>query len=261
MSSAGSEFFHNDSELLEGVALQVVSEANHLFSRTRIERGAALDERLRLARELHDGVLQSLTGVALQLEAMASRTDNDPKAVRERLHEIQDMIVREQRELRTWIDGMKHAAPASTASHAELAAALETLCRRVMRWGPRVELTGPATGMISRTLGDQVYRIVEESLSNVARHAHAQVARVDVRICSHDVSIVVEDDGCGFPCRGRFDLAALNARQLGPVSLKERVGSLDGALVLTSTLSGSRLEITLPLHQQRVRAKPTPYRL
>jgi len=137
---------------------------------------------------------------------------------------------------------------------------LDTLCRRVMLWGPRVELTGPTEGAISRTLGDQVYRLVEESLSNVARHAHAQVARVEIRISANDVRIVVEDDGCGFPYHGRYDLAALNSRGLGPVSLKERVGSLDGGLVLTSTLSGSRLDISLPLHH-RIRAKSTTYRL
>ena len=260
MSAASREFFDNDDELLEGVTRQVVSDANHLFSKARIERNAAVNERLRLARELHDGVLQSLTGAALQLEAMVRRKDNDPEAVLERLREMQDLIVQEQGELRKWIQGMKRASPAATVSHADLAAALDTLCRRIMCWGPRVELTGPAAGMISATLGDEVYRLVEESLSNVARHAHAQVARVEIRILPNDVRIVVEDDGCGFPYRGRYDLAALNSRGLGPVSLKERVGSLDGDLVLTSTLSGSRLDISLPLHQ-RVRARPTTYRL
>jgi len=261
MSATGAEFFSNDDELLEGVARQVVSNANHLFSKIRIERDAALNERLRLARELHDGVLQSLTGAALQLEAVTKLNDHDPQVVRERLREVQDLIVQEQRELRSWIACMKRAASTSMASHTDLTAALDTLCRRVMRWGPRVELSGPTTGSISRTLGDQVYRLVEESLSNVARHARAQFARVEIAILPHELRIVVEDDGCGFPYRGRYDLAALNARGLGPVSLKERVGSLDGALVLTSTLSGSRLEIILPLHQQRVSAKPTTYRL
>jgi len=260
MVAASYNFFHEDDELLEGVTRQVVSDANHLFSKTRIERDGALDERTRLARELHDGVLQSLTGAALQLEAVTRLSDQDPQSVRERLREVQDLIAHEQRELRTWIQGMKGASPTAMASHADLTAALDTLCRRVMRWGPRVELTGPTEGAISRTLGDQVYRLVEESLSNVARHAHAQVARVEIRISANDVRIVVEDDGCGFPYHGRYDLAALNSRGLGPVSLKERVGSLDGDLVLTSTLSGSRLDISLPLHH-RIRAKSTTYRL
>ncbi len=56
-------------------------------------------------------------------------------------------------------------------------------------------------------------------------------------------------DGSGFPFRGRYDLATLTAKQLGPVSLKERVASLRGELLLTSTLSGSKLEMTLPLDQ------------
>jgi signal transduction histidine kinase len=62
------------------------------------------------------------------------------------------------------------------------------------------------------------------------------------------VRIVVADDGCGFPFHGRYDLAALIAHELGPVSLRERVDSLHGDLVLTSRPSGSRLEVTLPLY-------------
>ena len=250
MAMSSFDFSFQDDQMLEGVARQVA--ANLIDSKKRVERTATLEERLRLARELHDGVLQSLTGAVLQLEAMSRLVDNDPQAARERLHEIQELIVEEQRELRTWIDGMRHAPSASMASHTEVAAALDKLCRRVSRWGPRVEFTGPDVGSVPRILGDQVYRIVEESLSNVTRHAQAQVARVDVKLLPHGVRIVVEDDGCGFAFHGRYDLATLNERRLGPVSLKERIGSLHGALVLTSTLSGSRLEIALPLRKQLI---------
>ena len=65
------------------------------------------------------------------------------------------------------------------------------------------------------------------------------------------VHLVIADNGCGFPFRGRYDLTALNARNWGPVSIKERVASLHGELVLTSTMSGSRIEILLP-HRRAV---------
>lgn len=252
MRATGFDLSSPDDRMLDGVERHVISNFNGSFSKNRIENAATLSERLRLARELHDGVLQSLTGAVLQLEAMSRLVDDDPKAARERLREIQDLIVEEQRELRTWVEDMRRTTPASTASHVDLAAALERVCRRVSRWGPRVEFSGPDSGRVPRTLADDVYRLVEEALSNVTRHARAQVARVDVKLLHDRVRIVVEDDGCGFPFHGRYDLATLNERRQGPVSLKERVASLNGTLVLTSNLSGSRLDIDVPSRIPRI---------
>jgi len=251
-----------DHRLLDGVERQVVTDINRFFSKDRLQRAAMQDERMRLARELHDGVLQSLTGAALQLEALSRLVEEDPQAARQRLRDIEELIAEEQRELRTWIQKLKPAASASMASDADLAAALKKLCERVERtWGLRVVLTTSDHVAIPRTLGDEVYRLVQEALTNVARHAVAAIARVELKITSDRVYITVTDDGRGFPFRGRYDLAALTEGQMVPVSLKGRVTSLRGELVLTSTLTGSRLEISLPVHQRSrpggVSARPT----
>ena len=240
-----------DHRLLDGVERQVVSDINRFFSKDRLQRAAMHDERMRLARELHDGVLQSLTGAALQLEALSRLVEEDPQAARQRLRDIEELIAEEQRELRSWIQKLKPAASASMASDADLAAALKKLCQRVERtWGLPVVLTTSDHGAIPRTLGDEVYRLVQEALTNVARHAVAAIARVELKITRDRLYITVTDDGRGFPFRGRYDLAALTDGQMGPVSLKGRVTSLRGELVLTSTLTGSRLEISLPLDQR-----------
>ena len=105
-----------------------------------------MHERRKLARELHDGVLQSLTGVALQLELVARLVDKDPQAARALLREAQDLVVDEQRELRAWIESVSPAESASTAPRAELVAALEELSRRVSRSGPHVALSVSPTG-------------------------------------------------------------------------------------------------------------------
>jgi signal transduction histidine kinase len=236
--------------MVDPIAHTVVADVDKSSFKKRIERAATLNERLRLARELHDGVLQSLTGAALQLEAMSRVADGDPNAVRTRLSEIRDLLVEEQVELRKWMQNVGHPTTTSKASFAELANCLEPLCRRTTRWGPRVQRIGPSCGTIERTLGDHVYRLVEEGLSNVTRHARAQAVRVEIEILPQHVRIVIEDDGCGFKFRGRYDLATLNVMRQGPASLKERIASLEGTLVLTSTLSGSRLEIGLPVRAQ-----------
>ena len=99
---------------------------------------------------------------------------------------------------------------------------------------------------IPRLIADHVYRVVQEGIANAGKHARA--AQVRVRLSAHldVVQVVVADDGVGFAFRGEYDLAQLQRRGIGPKSLLQRVASLNGDLILTSTLSGSRLEITLP---------------
>jgi signal transduction histidine kinase len=238
-----------DNCIPDVVARQVRAD-NGFLSIESLERAAMQAERLRLARELHDGVLQSLAGTALELEALASIIGNDPQAACQRLHDIEELIFEEQRELRTWIHGLTLASPAGMASDADLAAALNSLCHRVERqWGLRVRLTVARHQAFSLTLGDQIYRLVQEGLSNIARHARAQVAHVAVGILRDRALVAIADDGRGFRFRGRYDLAALSALQWGPASIRERVALLRGELVLNSTPTGSRLEIRLPFQQ------------
>jgi signal transduction histidine kinase len=155
-----------EERLLEGVAREVVADIGRFFSKDRVQRAAMQDERVRLARELHDGVLQSLTGAALQLEALSRLVEADPKAARERLRNIEELITEEQRELRSWIQKLKPATTMSTASRVDLSAALEKLCQRVQRdWGLHVVLTTDGRGAIPRTLGDEIYRLVQEALT------------------------------------------------------------------------------------------------
>jgi len=248
MPAAPFELPFPSDRVLEGLAREVITNASadHYLSDRHRAFGSALNERLRLARELHDGLLQALTGATLQLEAALRLVDTDPRRAREQIRDAQELIIERQRELRAWIDGVRHPDAPRVAAHANLPAVLQTLCRRVSHWGPRVELAAPDLAHIPASMADDVYRLVEEGLSNVTRHARAKVARVEVRIAGNAIRIVIADDGCGFPFRGRLDLVTLNARNIGPVSLMERVQSLGGALVLASTLSGSRVEIELP---------------
>ena len=256
MRAAPFELTFPNDRVLEGLARDVISHAraDQFISDRHKAFGDALSERLRLARELHDGLLQSLTGASLQLEATLRLMETDPSAARKQLREIQELIIERQRELRAWIESVRHPDAVPANPRAELATVLETLCRRVSRWGPRVEFVGHESAAIPAFLGDHVYRLVEEGLSNVTRHAHARFARVDVRRSANSVRVLIADDGCGFPFRGRYDLLALNVRGIGPASMKERVDSLSGTLTLSSTLSGSTLEIHLPLRTQALRA-------
>jgi signal transduction histidine kinase len=234
--------------VLDGAANRVVDDIHRFFSRSRLERTVSQDERGRLAHELHDGLMQSLTGIALQLETVARLLETEPQAARECLRGVQELLAAEQQELRAWVAKLSRGAPSETRTGNDLADALAELCRRAeWQWGLRCEPSVAPRRSIPPTLGDHIYRIAQEGINNIGRHAQAQMARVDVQLRPDRVDILIEDDGVGFPFHGQYDLADLNLRKLGPRSLKERVSALKGDLLLSSSLSGSQLRICLPL--------------
>jgi len=244
-----NRFFSHESRVLEDTGRQAMADVNRFFSKERLEQTAMHDERVRLARELHDGVLQSLSAAAPQLGAMSRLIDVDPGAARDRLKDIEKLITEEQRELRHWIRKLQPAMAPSIATGADLAAALEKLRQRAeWQWGVRVELVVDSRGAVPRLLADEIYRIVQEALTNAGRHARASRIRVVVKlgIGGAPVRIGVADDGCGFALRGRYDLAQMMEKQIGPRSLRDRVATLRGGFVLSSGLSGSQLDISLP---------------
>jgi signal transduction histidine kinase len=95
-----------------------------------------------------------------------------------------------------------------------------------------------------------IYFIIHEALINIARHAHASVAAVELHTQQDDrVDITVTDDGRGFPFRCHYTHTMLAEMKLGPVMLKDRIAFLGGTLSIDSTNAGSRHAIALPLAQ------------
>lgn len=231
-----------------GAVRRITSDLDGTSGEERVEH-ALREERFRVGRELHDGALQSLAGAALQLEGLAVGIGGEFQGIRKRLRDIQGMILEEERDLRSWIEALREAGPLTVPASAEPGAQLRKICRRIQRqWGLPVKLNftgGRLPG--PPEMRNQIYRLVQEGLINIVKHAHASAAQVDRSILDDRVRIVVQDNGCGFPFRGRFNLAVLNAKRCGPESIKERVASMHGELVLTSSASGSCLEIDLPL--------------
>jgi signal transduction histidine kinase len=231
------------------VAHEVVARMDQFSLLQRLQDTAATEARIRLARDLHDGLLQSLTGAALQLETVHRLLDKDPQVARERVLDIQRLLAAEQHDLRSFIWELKLTPLSPAETDACLATRLQELGERIERhWGLRVAIHVQCLeAEIPETLARDIYRLVHEALINAARHAHAAAARVELDVTDMQVRITVADDGCGFPFRGHYDLAALTTLNLGPVTLKERIVSLDGSLVIDSTEAGARLHMTLPL--------------
>jgi signal transduction histidine kinase len=231
------------------VAHQVVADMDQFYLSRRLQQVAVTEERLRLARNLHDGLLQSLTGMSLQMAAVRRLLDENLHAAQDHLQEIQRLIAEEQRDLRFLVRELKSATLDASGADFSLATRLEAVSEQIERqWGLRVEL-----GMklpepqLPTELAHEIYYIVHEALVNAARHACASTVCAEIELQNDHVRITVADNGRGFPFRGRYTLAALMSLQLGPVMLRDRIASLGGTLALDSTATGSCLAICLPL--------------
>jgi signal transduction histidine kinase len=224
----------------EVLTRQIVLQLDRAVEGLRDRRAAAVDERVRMARDLHDGVIQSLTGASLRLRSVDRLLEAEPREARRLLAEIDELLTSEQQELRWFL-----AEPRGTGDWMErLPQLLERMARN---WDLAVSMEASIDDVLVGEFGHEVYRIVQESLVNAARHGRARTATVEMTLAGERLRLVVSDDGQGFPFTGAFDDAALRLQRLGPVSIKQRVDGLGGRLHITSTAQGARLEIDLPL--------------
>jgi signal transduction histidine kinase len=239
----------DDLMLAEVVVQRIMGDIEQSYQRQRLQQATATEERIRLARDLHDGVLQSLTGVSLQLQMLQHLMEKNLPKAREQLHDLQKVITAEQRELRAFLRQLKPVPLELPIAASTLEARIEALSRKIERqWANlRVALELHLREPLPAALAHDIYRLVQEALVNAARHSRASTAQVTLRMENAQVHLTVTDNGGGFPFYGRYDLEALAAAQLGPKSLKGRVAALGGEFFLDSSDSGARLDIVLPL--------------
>jgi signal transduction histidine kinase len=215
----------------------------------RSPKPTVMEERQRLARDLHDGLLQSLTGIALQLEtAQRLLVERESDAARERLQAIQTLILEEQRRLRRLIEQLNDPRQIPTTANTHWQARLLGLAQRIeLEWGL------PATVSIRETvtdlpawLAEELYLLVCEALTNSARHAGAIRAQAEITVEPDRIHIRVQDNGRGFAFQGCYDLAQLTLLGWGPQSLIGRIAALRGSLILESSRAGACLDMTVP---------------
>jgi signal transduction histidine kinase len=248
-NNRGGGFKPDHLVLGEIAAQRVAAELDQFYLTRRLRTAAVTEERVRLACDLHDGMLQSLTGTALQLQALARLMEDDLPAARAQLREVQRLIASDQRDLRFFIEELK-PMPRTLGDPQDFRDRLADLADRLKRlWDLNVsfELDLPdLDARPSEAFLRQLYRLLREALFNVARHAEASTVRVEVSRQDQALNVTVTDDGRGFPFTGRYDHAELIRRKLGPVSLKERISALGGSLAIDSHPGRTRLEMRLP---------------
>jgi signal transduction histidine kinase len=212
----------------------------------RLQAIGASEERIRLARDLHDGLLQSLTGVRLELRALQDAIDVHDESAVGRLHALERALAMEQRELRLFINGLRPAAP-SRQDDDSLAARLDDLGQRIaLEWKTPVSIRVAAGARTASTaVAQAVPLMVHEAVVNAMKHARPTRVAVIVDQTDRHLRIVVRDDGCGFDFKGRQDHQALNQSTEVPRSLFDRVTALGGQMSIDSTPEGSQVEMLL----------------
>ncbi len=232
----------------EAVARQATASLDHVLLLRRVREGATAEERVRLSRDLHDGLLQALGGTALKLKALEPQLAQSPEAQRQ-LAGIRQLLSDEQRDLRLFVEELAPLGALAEGGPPGFEALIGELVRRIERgWEVRVDLhLAPGTAAIAPPVAREIGHIVREALANAARHGRASAVRLDIEPQDGALLVVVADNGRGFGFRGRLTHAELVARQLGPVRLRERVSALGGTLDIDSTDAGARLDIRLPL--------------
>lgn len=239
----------DDLLLAEAVAGMAAARLDSVYLTRSLAESVATEERIRLARDLHDGVLQSLTGVGLRLEGVRRLIEEDVGEAAEQVEELQHLLALEQRDLRFFIEELKPRPVTSTGEAAGLTRQVSELVQRLeLEWGLRVELATEDVGdEIPAGLEREIYHIVREAMVNAVRHGEASQVRVEIRTRGDRVTIAVSDNGSGFPFEGSYSHAELVRRNLGPRNLRERVSALNGTVALDTSRSGVRLEVLLPL--------------
>lgn len=241
----------DSAALLEPLKLAGAIVASRLDHAARIRnagREAVMHERFRVARDLHDGLLQSFTGVVLQLEAVHGILEEDPARARKTLTEVESMIMTDQRELRSYLEQLRPHPPRREPEFDLSTRLNEFILRFERQWQCRIAIRfGDIDPVVAQALGWETYRIITEAVTNSARHGEAENAGVELSTREDRLRIVVSDDGHGFPFRGRYNLSSLIEQHIGPTSLCERIAALNGDMVLDSTDAGSLLEIEIPV--------------
>jgi len=232
------EFSADERQVMELFAAQAAVAIQYDRARDELRRLDLLEERERIGRELHDGVIQSLFAVGMNLQAAAARAGS--AELEQRLEASVVQIDRAIRDLRNYIFGLR---PGILADR-QLAQAIESLAADFERESG-VTIVADIDGQMAARLASQaadVVQLVRESLSNVARHAGATTCRVSLRAAEGEAVLEIDDDGQG------FDIQAATGPGQGLRNLRERAASLGAGLEIDSRPGeGTTVRIHLPL--------------
>jgi len=240
-------FSQADLRWLDQIVRHLGPPLDNVFLMRNLRTHAVESERSRISRDLHDGILQTLLSLIIQLDVLRARVVQDPEKARAEIGNLQKIVQQESEELRRMVTGMR---PVRVES-ADMRELMQGFAERFRsEYGLAVDLfiedrNRPLPDRLCREL----FQIYRESLHNIKKHAHASHVVVKLTQDESKVFLVVDDNGRGFSFSGRYSSEELDRLRLGPISIKERTRGVGGTLTVESNPGhGARLTIDIPLN-------------
>jgi signal transduction histidine kinase len=240
-SPAPGTFSDEDEHLLETVADVLAGALENSRLYRKAQSAAVLEERNRLARELHDSVTQQLFSMTLTSQAARAQLERNPQRVAAQLERLQETSTAALAEMRALIFQLRPPALRDQGLVAALQQHAQLLARRE---GIMIGLSVAGDERLARGVEQPLYRIVQEALNNVFKHANAKNVQVTLEFGAEQIRVRVRDDGQG------FDVGALpsaDGRHLGMLSMRERAAEIGGTMELRSAVgSGTEVIVSVP---------------
>jgi len=239
-------FLPGDLRWFETIVRHLAQPLKNLFLLRHIRAHAIEGERSRISRDIHDGILQTLLSVDIQLEVLRRKVPTAPEVAVASLASLQQTVRNETDELRRMVTDLRPLRVQS-ADLVDLMSGFAERFRNESALALDLIVDAADLQLPDRICRD-VFQIYREALHNVKKHAHASHVVVKMWQNESQVVLVVDDNGDGFSFAGRFTGDELDRLRLGPISIKERTRSVGGVLTVESTPGhGARLTVEVPL--------------
>jgi signal transduction histidine kinase len=230
--------------VLETAADVLASAIENARLYQRAQEAAVLEERSRLARDLHDSISQQLFSMTLTAQAARVQLDKNPTRTASQLERLQETAGAALAEMRALIYQLR---PPGLSEQGLVAALQQHVAAVGRREGLSVNLDVGGEERFARGAEQQIYRIVQEALNNVIKHAGACRVTIALDLQPDQIMLRVADDGAGF-APGVLD--PLSGRHLGLTSMRERAAELGGHMELRSA-PGHGTEVTVVVPRER----------
>ncbi len=233
-------FTEDDQRLVELFALHAAIAIENARLHEAVQHLAVIDERERIGKDLHDGIIQTLYAISLSLEDVPDLMETDSAEAFHRVDRAIDTLNGAIADLRQFVVGLRPEL-VDTTDFGGLLAALAEQIRQNHVIDVDLEVPAERIDMPAHARGE-LLQIAREALSNTARHANATNARVLLRCDADQVRLELVDDGKGFDSR-----AATPGGHLGLANMRDRAGRLGGTLEVESGRNGTTIIVRVPI--------------
>lgn len=240
------KFTARDLRWFEHLVRHLSPQLENVFLLRHLRARAVEAERSRISRDLHDGILQTLLSLHIQLGVLRHKLPEVPGKAESALAGLQKTVQHESEELRRMVTDLRPLRVQS-ADLIELMNGFAERYRNESDVALDLFVDGRDLRVPDRVCRE-LFQIYRESLNNIKKHAHASHVVVKLGQDETKVFLVVDDNGLGFSFSGRYTSEELDRLRLGPISIKERTRSVGGMLTVESNPGhGARLTVEIPL--------------